>query len=189
MAEAFKHNADIVEIDVHATAEGQIVVFHDWRLECRTDGAGVTEEKALAYLRSLDIGYGYTSDGHRTHPFRCVRGAPDFEECRSRNQMPLLAEVLKMFPTKRFAVNMKSGRPETFRILVSELKRLSAELGYDLRNLAFYCSKEEFNALMRKELPENSRPNVTDPSPIRCLSAASRSVLVAKVDFCSFSST
>ena len=32
----------MIEIDVHPTTDGQFAVFHDWTLDCRTNGAGVT---------------------------------------------------------------------------------------------------------------------------------------------------
>ena len=55
---AFEYGAHMVELDIHPTADGEFAVFHDWRLECRTDGSGVTRERSMAYLRTLDIGHG-----------------------------------------------------------------------------------------------------------------------------------
>ena len=70
MRAAFEYGADIVELDVHPTKDGQFAVFHDWTLDCRTDGSGVTREKTMEELKKLDIGYGYTADGGKTYPFR-----------------------------------------------------------------------------------------------------------------------
>ena len=70
MDAAFKSGADIVEFDIHPTTDGHFVVFHDWTLDCRTDGHGVTREHSMAYLKKLDIGHGYTADGGKTFPFR-----------------------------------------------------------------------------------------------------------------------
>lgn len=98
IAAAFALGADRVEIDVHPTTDGQFVVFHDWTVDCRTDGHGVTREHTLAELQRLDIGWGYTADGGRTFPFR-GRG----------DRMPSLAEVLTTFPRGRFLVNVKSA--------------------------------------------------------------------------------
>jgi hypothetical protein len=58
------------EIAVHPTADGHFVVFHDWTLECRTDGYGVTRQHTLTELKALDAGYGYTADGGKTFPIR-----------------------------------------------------------------------------------------------------------------------
>ena len=99
MRKAFELGADAVEIDIHPTVDGEFVVFHDWTVDCRTEGHGVTREKTLAYLKSLDIGYGYTADGGATFPFRG----------KFKGAMPTWDEVMKTFPGKRFLVNIKSA--------------------------------------------------------------------------------
>src|SRR6478735_2591021 len=70
MQASFDAGADIVEIDVHPTTDGHFAVFHDWTLDCRTNGRGVTREHTLAELKKLDAGYGYTADGGKTYPLR-----------------------------------------------------------------------------------------------------------------------
>jgi glycerophosphoryl diester phosphodiesterase len=98
---AFADGADIVEIDVHPTTDGEFAVFHDWTIDCRTNGHGVTRDQSMAYLKTLDIGYGYTADGGRTFPFRG----------RFVGAMPTLAEVAQAFPRGRFLLNIKSNDP------------------------------------------------------------------------------
>lgn len=117
MAEAFKDGADVVELDIQPTSDGDIAVFHDWTLDCRTDGHGVTREHTMAQLKALDIGYGYTYDGGKTFPFRG----------RYVGQMPTLAEVLKAFPDKRFLINFKSNDPAEADALDAYLKRIGED--------------------------------------------------------------
>lgn len=102
MAAAFANGADVVELDVHLTPEGAFAVLHDWTVDCRTNGKGVTEQLDIAYLKTLDVGYGYTADGGQTFP---LRG-------RGVGLMPTLDEVLARFPDRRFLVNFKSRRAE-----------------------------------------------------------------------------
>jgi glycerophosphoryl diester phosphodiesterase len=116
-AAAFEAGADIVEFDVHPTTDGDFVVFHDWTVDCRTEGTGVTREKSLAELRALDIGYGYTSDGGGTFPFRG----------KGVGLMPTLGEVLDAFPERRFLINIKSDDPEEGRVLAARIAPLAAE--------------------------------------------------------------
>ncbi len=59
----------MVEIDVAPTKDGKMVLFHDWTVDCRTNGKGETRDLTLAELKALDIGYGYTADGGKTYPF------------------------------------------------------------------------------------------------------------------------
>ncbi len=117
MNEAFRLGATIVEIDIHRTADDRIVVFHDWRLECRTDGHGVTREQTLATLKGLDIGHGYTADGGKTFPFRG----------KGVGMMPTLEEVLERFPDKSFLLDQKDGDIATTRLLGRLLAKYPAE--------------------------------------------------------------
>ena len=47
--------ADMVEIDVHQTADGALVVCHDMSVDRTTDGKGRIEDLTLAQIRSLRI--------------------------------------------------------------------------------------------------------------------------------------
>jgi len=98
MQAAFAAGADIVELDVHPTTDGRFAVMHDWTIDCRTEGTGETRSHDMAYLKTLDIGYGYTADGGETHPFRG----------KGVGQMPELAEVFEAMPQGRFLINYKS---------------------------------------------------------------------------------
>jgi glycerophosphoryl diester phosphodiesterase len=102
MQAAFAAGAEVVEIDVHLTPDGKFAVFHDWTLDCRTDGKGVTEETDSTTLKRLDIGYGYTSDGGKTYPFRG----------RGVGQMPILEEIFAANPAGKLLINFKSRRTE-----------------------------------------------------------------------------
>ena len=98
MNAAFAAGADIVELDVHPTTDGQFAVLHDWTIDCRTEGMGETRGHDMAYLKTLDIGYGYTADGGATYPLRGT----------GVGQMPELKEVLSAMPDRQFLVNFKS---------------------------------------------------------------------------------
>jgi glycerophosphoryl diester phosphodiesterase len=117
MRASFAAGADIVEFDVHPTTDGEFAVFHDWTLDCRTDGHGVTREHSMAYLKKLDIGHGYTADGGKTFPFRG----------KGIGLMPTLAEVLEAFPQQRLLINVKSRDPSEGEKLAAELNKLPAE--------------------------------------------------------------
>ena len=104
--------ADEIELDVHPTTDGEFAVFHDWSLECRTNGKGVTREQSMTYLRTLDLGYGYTADGGKTYPFRG----------KFVGEMKTLHEVLATFPGKQFLINIKSNDPSEVDKLVAYLR-------------------------------------------------------------------
>ncbi len=53
---ALAQGAQMVELDVRLTADGELVVFHDDTLERTTNGVGKVSEKTWAQLRDLDAG-------------------------------------------------------------------------------------------------------------------------------------
>jgi len=136
MRAGFDAGADIVEIDVHPTTDGAFAVFHDWTLDCRTDGYGVTREHTMAELKRLDIGYGYTSDGGKSFPFRG----------KGVGMMPTLDEVLASFPDKRRLVNVKSRDPSEGEKLAAVLNGLPAGRR---RQIMVYGGDEPIEAIRR----------------------------------------
>lgn len=117
MQAAFDYGADIVEFDVHRTTDDHFAVFHDWTLDCRTNGSGLTREQPLDSLQTLDIGYGYTADGGQTYPFRG----------QGVGMMPSLKEVLAAFPDCSFLIDVKSQVPSDGALLADRLAVLAPE--------------------------------------------------------------
>lgn len=62
--------ADMVELDVHATADGHCVAIHDPTVDRTTDGTGAIAAMTLAQITELDAGYRFTPDAGETFPFR-----------------------------------------------------------------------------------------------------------------------
>jgi len=54
--QAVEIGVDAIELDVHLTADGEVVVIHDHELDRTTDGEGIVGEKTLAELKSVDAG-------------------------------------------------------------------------------------------------------------------------------------
>ncbi|TFG73800.1 MAG: hypothetical protein E4H27_00025 [Anaerolineales bacterium] len=53
---AYQDGADVVEMDVRLTSDGQVVVIHDAMLERTTNGTGPVSQMTLAELKRLDAG-------------------------------------------------------------------------------------------------------------------------------------
>lgn len=140
IAAAFAEGADMVELDIHPTVDDQFAVFHDWVLDHRTDGTGVTREHTLAQLKKIDIGYGYTADGGRTFPFRG----------KGIGLMPSLDEVLATFSEHELLIHIKSNDPDEGELLAHYLSTISeTELNY----LAVYGGDEPI-AVLQDRLPQ-----------------------------------
>lgn len=55
---AIELGVDMIECDVHLSADGELVVIHDHTLDRTTDGTGLVVQQRLAELRRLDAGEG-----------------------------------------------------------------------------------------------------------------------------------
>lgn len=70
---------DVIELDLHLSKDGALVVMHDTDVDRTTDGTGPIAEKTLAELRALDAGRG--------------EHVPVFEEVLDAVRTPLQAEI------------------------------------------------------------------------------------------------
>jgi len=97
--EGFALGGGVVECDVHASAEGTMVVIHDAVVDRTTDGAGPVAEKTLSELLSLDAGYRFSPDGGSTFPWR-AKGV----------KIPTLEALYQAFPDAPFNIEIKGRR-------------------------------------------------------------------------------
>ena len=97
--EGFAMGGGVVECDVHASAEGTVVVIHDAVVDRTTDGSGPVAEKTLPELQSLDAAYRFSIDGGLTFPWR-AKGV----------KIPTLETLYQAFPEAPFNVEIKGRR-------------------------------------------------------------------------------
>lgn len=53
---AMELNPDMLEIDLHMTKDGEIIMMHDHAVDRTTNGTGLIREKTLAEMKALDAG-------------------------------------------------------------------------------------------------------------------------------------
>ncbi|WP_329113607.1 glycerophosphodiester phosphodiesterase [Streptomyces sp. NBC_01465] len=70
---------DVIELDLHLSKDGALVVMHDAEVDRTTDGKGAIADKTLAELRELDAGQG--------------ERIPVFEQVLDAVRAPLQAEI------------------------------------------------------------------------------------------------
>ncbi len=100
-ANAAALHADVLELDVHATADGEVVCIHDDTVDRTTNGRGAVRGLTLAGIRALDAGYRFTTDGGATFPYRGAGVT-----------VPTLAEVLAAHPAAWFSIEIKQVEPD-----------------------------------------------------------------------------
>jgi len=106
--------ADMLEMDVQLTADGEVVVIHDRTVDRTTDGAGPVARMTLEEIRSLDAGYRFVDDQGR-HPFR-----------GTGITVPTFEEVLVSCPSVRLTVEVKD--PAAAGPLADAVARHAAEV-------------------------------------------------------------
>ena len=85
---------DMLEMDLHATADGKLVLMHDETVDRTTDGTGKIEEMTLAEFKALDGGYYWSNDDGQTHPFRGQGITPaSLDEVFGAFDMPMNIEI------------------------------------------------------------------------------------------------
>jgi glycerophosphoryl diester phosphodiesterase len=135
--------ADVLEIDVHATADGELVVLHDATVDRTTNGTGRVDAMTLERLRSLDAAHWFvpgcgtchdrpaadytlrgSATGERPIPPALARRGVTPADFR----IPTLREVLQAFPDELVNIEIKASAPQTAPY-EQELAELLAEFG------------------------------------------------------------
>lgn len=99
--QALKIGVDVIEMDVHSTADGALVLMHNPTVDETTNGSGAINKFSLEELQKLDAGYKWTADGGKTFPFR-GKGI----------RVPTLEEILRSFPHQRMNIEIKQTSPD-----------------------------------------------------------------------------
>jgi glycerophosphoryl diester phosphodiesterase len=112
MRRALAAGATALEMDVHPTADGHLVVCHDPTVDRTTNGSGAISSLTLAEVQALDAAHWFVP-GQEVAPGRPpgdypLRGrAPDDVELR----VPTLKEVLEAFPGVLLNIDIKQTAP------------------------------------------------------------------------------
>jgi glycerophosphoryl diester phosphodiesterase len=120
--------ADGLELDVHLSRDGVVVVHHDDTLDRTTGGAGPLSARTAAELASVDAGYWFTpliAPGARGGNV----GKAGAEEFPFRGQglgVPRLREVLDRYPGVPIIIELKVNQPELAHRTIDDLRAAGA---------------------------------------------------------------
>ena len=113
---AAQMGVDVLELDVHTTKDGVVVVIHDATVDRTTNGTGRVHDLALSDLQKLDAGYQFSTDNGQTFPFR-GQGVT----------IPTLQEVLAAFPTLRINIEIKQADPPMEQAVADLIQQAGAQ--------------------------------------------------------------
>jgi glycerophosphoryl diester phosphodiesterase len=110
---AVRDGAGYLELDVHATRDGVVVVIHDATVDRTTDGMGTVCEMTFDELRRRDAGFRFEENG--TYPFR-----------GTGVRVPSLEELLVALPDMPLNIEIKQAEPAIEGEVVSLLEEKGA---------------------------------------------------------------
>jgi glycerophosphoryl diester phosphodiesterase len=95
---ALEDGADILELDVHETSDGVLVVMHDDTVDRTTDCTGAIKEMTFDDLRQCDAGY-------------ALEEGEDYPYAGMGLVVPTMEEVFERYPDTAFVIEIKQEAP------------------------------------------------------------------------------
>lgn len=130
--------ADVLEMDVHITKDGVLVLMHDEAVDRTTDGSGEIESMTLEKLKKLDAGYDWSPDDGASFPFRGTGVT-----------IPTMEEVFAAFPDKHMTIEIKKTNASMAKPFCELIRE------YDMQDKVLIASfHDERLAEFREECPE-----------------------------------
>lgn len=123
---AVELGVDVLELDVRATLDGELIVIHDAKIDRTTDGSGFVAGMTFEEIRKLDAGFHWTKDGGKTFPFR-----------GQNIKIPTLREVFEAFPDTKINIEPKYDTPSPVAplcSLINEFNRADKVIVGSFRN-------------------------------------------------------
>jgi glycerophosphoryl diester phosphodiesterase len=120
--------ADGLELDVHLSRDGVVVVHHDDTLDRTTGGAGPLSAHTAAELASVDAGYWFTPRGAAgARGGHAGTAVPDEFPFRGQGLgVPRLREVLDRYPGVPIIIELKVNQPELAHRTIDDLRAAGA---------------------------------------------------------------
>ncbi len=112
--QAVNLGVDMLEMDIHSSADDALVVIHDSTVNRTTDGKGKVNALTLEQLQALDAGYAWTADDGESYLYR-GRGLV----------IPTLEAVFAAFPAMPMRIDIRQTTPpiyEAFCELIHKYK-------------------------------------------------------------------
>jgi glycerophosphoryl diester phosphodiesterase len=120
---SIEKGADMLELDVHLSADGQIVVLHDETVDATTNGTGSVEDMTVEQIKALDAAYWFVPGARTPHDRPAeeytlrgiATGAVAPPEGYEANDftIPTLEEVLQAFPDTPVNIELKPTQRQT----------------------------------------------------------------------------
>ena len=147
---AVELGVDVLEMDIHITQDGVLILMHDETVDRTTDGTGEIESMTLDELKKLDAGYDWSADDGVTFPFR-GQGL----------QVATLEEVFAAFPDMRMTIEIKKTNASMAKPFCDLIRE------YDMQDKVLVASfHDERLKEFRAECPEVATSSAKDETTV-----------------------
>ena len=133
---AIEMEADGIELDIHLSRDGQLVVIHDEWLERTSDGTGWVKDYTLEELRSFNY--------NKTHP--------EYEKAK----IPTMEEVFERVAPTKLSINIELKTGIVFYPEI-EKKILALTKKWKMEDRVIYSSFNHYSILHLKELNPDAK--------------------------------
>jgi glycerophosphoryl diester phosphodiesterase len=141
---------DVLEMDLHITSDGVLVLMHDETVDRTTDGTGEIESMTLTEIKQLDAAYDWSPDDGATFPYR-GQGI----------QVATLEEVFTAFPEMRMTIEIKKTNSSMAKPFCDLIR------AYDMQEKVLVASfHDERLKEFRAECPEVATSSAKDETTV-----------------------
>ena len=130
--------SDMLEVDIHTSADGHVVVLHDGAVDRTTNGSGSVYETTLAELQKLDAAHNFVPGVGTTKEAKpaeyAFRGARTGDRPPPRGFAPddfrilTLVEVMTKYPQVPINIEIKGAGDENAQSFLDNAEHLAATL-------------------------------------------------------------
>jgi len=115
--------ADVLEMDVHPTADGFLAVLHDSRVDRTSDGRGLVSEMTMVEIRTMDAGYWWPYHSNDDVEKKQVPRNQTFPWRGEGLSILSFAEVLEKYPDTPLNVELKEPGESGARLLAAKINQ------------------------------------------------------------------
>jgi glycerophosphoryl diester phosphodiesterase len=137
-ARSMRLGADMLEVDIHTTVDGHVVVMHDGEVDRTTNGTGSVYEMTLADVQKLDAAYDFvpgigttTEEPESSYAFRGARTGdrpPPMGFEPEDFRIPTLVEVMRKYPQVPINIEIKGAGDEDVQSFLDNAESLAETL-------------------------------------------------------------
>ena len=120
---ALLSDVDVLEMDVHLSKDGHLIVMHDEALDRTTNGKGDIKDHSLSELKMLDAAYWWPYHANDDIEKQHIPVGQEFPYRGTGVTIPTLDEMFKRYPDHRFVIELKDNSEQLRTSLIAKIEQ------------------------------------------------------------------